>query len=230
MYKDIITELKIPGIFILLSGKNQFLYDYIFSSIINIVTNNRKFDLNILSIVSDSEKALVNSIKKNFPNSLRISCYFHYKQDLIRNIKQYGLYKKKDKEISDKIIQKLSNLPFEYNGDMKIINQKLNKIIKKFPLYENYINNYFKVNKYEYFEDLSLDYNRIPIDFRTNNYLENYNGYIKNQLGKNRIINWVNFIHFIKLESRRSIEKLTNTDKQIIILDLNNNKKENISI
>ena len=44
---------------------------------------------------------------------------------------------------------------------MKIINQKLNKIIKKFPLYENYINNYFKVNKYEYFEDLSLDYNRI---------------------------------------------------------------------
>ena len=230
MYKDIITELKIPGIFILLSGKNQFLYDYIFSSIINIVTNNRKFDLNILLIVSDSEKALVNSIKKNFPNSLRISCYFHYKQDLIRNIKQYGLYKKKDKEISDKIIQKLSNLPFEYNGDMKIINQKLNKIIKKFPLYENYINNYFKVNKYEYFEDLSLDYNRIPIDFRTNNYLENYNGYIKNQLGKNRIINWVNFIYFIKLESRRSIEKLTNTDKQIIILDLNNNKKENISI
>ena len=70
MYKDIITELKIPGIFILLRGKNQFLYDYIFSSIINIVTNNRKFDLNILSIVSDSEKALVNSIKKNFPNTL----------------------------------------------------------------------------------------------------------------------------------------------------------------
>ena len=64
MYKDIITELKIPGIFILLSGKNQFLYDYIFSSIINIVTNNRKFDLNILLILSDSEKALVNSIKK----------------------------------------------------------------------------------------------------------------------------------------------------------------------
>ena len=63
---------------------------------------------------------------------------------------------------------------------MKIINQKLNKIIKKFPLYENYINNYFKVNKYEYFEDLSLDYNRIPKDCRTNNYLENYNGYIKN--------------------------------------------------
>ena len=81
MYKDIITDLKIPGMFILLNGKSQFLYDYIFNSVINIITNNRKIDLNILSIVSDSEKALINSIKKFFPNSLRISCYFHYKQD-----------------------------------------------------------------------------------------------------------------------------------------------------
>ena len=120
------------------------------------------------------------------------------------------VYIKKDKEISDKIIQKLSNLPFEYNGNMNIINQRINNLIKKYPLYENYINNYFKVNKYEYFEDLSLDYNRIPIDFRTNNYLENYNGFIKSQLGKTRIVNWVNFIHFIKKESERSIEKLIN--------------------
>jgi len=226
MYKDIITDLKIPGMFILLNGKSQFLYDYIFNSVINIITNNRKIDLNILSIVSDSEKALINSIKKFFPNSLRISCYFHYKQDLIRNIKLYGLYKKKDKDISNKIIQKLSNLPFEYNGDMNIINQRINSLIKKYPLYENYINNYFKVNKYDYFEDLSLDYNRIPHDCRTNNYLENYNGYIKKQLGKNRIINWVNFIHFIKLESRRSIEKLTNTDKQILKLEFKSNGSE----
>ena len=94
---------------------------------------------------------------------------------------------------------------------MNIINQRINSLIKKYPLYENYINNYFKVNKYEYFEDLSLDYNRIPIDFRTNNYLENYNGYIKKQLGKNRIINWVNFIHFIKSESSPSIERLMNS-------------------
>ena len=30
------------------------------------------------------------------------------------------------------------------------------------------------------------------------------------QLGKSRIINWVNFINFIKLESERTIEKLLN--------------------
>ena len=61
MYKDIITELKIPGIFILLNDKSQILYDYVFNSVINIITNNREYDLNILSIVTDSEKALINS-------------------------------------------------------------------------------------------------------------------------------------------------------------------------
>ena len=71
-----------------------------------------------------------------------------------------------------------------------------------------FITNYFMENKLAYFKDNSLNYNAIPDDCRTNNYLENYNGFIKSQLGKTRIVNWVNFIHFIKKESERSIEKL----------------------
>ena len=63
----------------------------------------------------------------------------------------------------------------------------------------------------QYFIDNSLIYDIIPEDCRTNNFLENYNGYIKLNLGKHRIINWVNFIHFIKSESSRSIEKLLNS-------------------
>ena len=43
---------------------------------------------------------------------------------------------------------------------------------------------FFIKNKMLYFKDNSLNYNNIPDDCRTNNYLENYNGYIKNQLGK----------------------------------------------
>ena len=116
---------------------------------------------------------------------------------------------------------------------MKKIDNKLNNIIKKYPIYENYINNYFKENKLEYFKDFSLDYNRIPKDCRTNNYLENYNGYIKNQLGKNHIINWVNFIHFLKLERQSSTEKITNPKNKILKLDfksdvyeINNNIEE----
>ena len=48
-------------------------------------------------------------------------------------------------------------------------------------------------NNLTFFEDQSLNYFRIPKDSRTNNYLENYNSYIKKQLGKNRVINLDNF-------------------------------------
>ena len=54
----------------------------------------------------------------------------------------------------------------------------------------------------QYFNDYSLNYSIFPDDCKTNNFLENYNDYLKNMLGKHRIINWVNFIHFIKEESQ----------------------------
>ena len=83
-------------------------------------------------------------------------------------------------------------------------------MIDEHPKYNNFINEYFKPNKLIYFRNFSLDYSKIPQDCRTNNYLENYNGYIKSKLGKHRLINWVNFINFLKEESQRSIDKLYN--------------------
>ena len=88
-------------------------------------------------------------------------------------------------------------------------------LIKKYPLYENFINQYFLKNKLEYFKDRPLDYCSIPDDCRSNSYLENYNGYIKYELGKYRIVNWINFIHFIKEESSHLIEKLLNNNSRI---------------
>ena len=76
---------------------------------------------------------------------------------------------------------------------MNYINNKLNKIKEEYRNYENFINNYFIKNKIEFFEDQSLNYDNVPKESRTNNFLENYNGYLKIQLGKKRIINWVNF-------------------------------------
>ena len=99
-------------------------------------------------------------------------------------------------------------MPFIYKGDMNIINNILDELSSKYKKYYNFINSYFKVNKLQYFKDFSLDYSTIPKDCRTNNYLENYNGFIKLKLGKNRVINWINFINFIKEESSRAIEKL----------------------
>ena len=210
MYKDIITNLKIPGIYILLNSKKEILYDLIFESLVKIIFDNNMNKLAWETIVTDQELALVNSIKKYFPNCKRISCLFHYKQDILRNLKSYGLYKKVSKLDSDNLLDALGRIPFIYKGDMKIFESECKKLSNEFPKYVNFINNYFITNKRKYFEDGSLDYSKVPKDCRSNSFLENYNGFIKNKLGKYRIINWVNFMNFLKEESQRSITKLYN--------------------
>ena len=215
MYKDCITSLKIPGLYILLNSKKEQLYDLAFHSIIKLLTNNETLNLDLQTIVTDQEKGLINSINKNFPNVKRIACLFHYKQDILRNLKTYGLFKKSQKNISLKILYELGKLPFKYKGNINLVHNICKELIKNYPLYENFINQYFLKNKLQYFEDKSLDYNSIPEDCRSNSYLENYNGYLKYKLGKFRIVNWINFIHFIKEESSRSIEKLLNKNSKI---------------
>ena len=91
---------------------------------------------------------------------------------------------------------------------MEIFDKECRDIKENYPKYTNFIENYFIINKKIYFQDGSLNYFNVPKDCRTNNYLENYNGYIKSKLGKHRLTNWVNFINFIKEESKRNIDKL----------------------
>ena len=139
MYKDLLTELKIPGLFILMNGKFQKYYDIIFSSIISILTLENKYVSNIETIVADEERELIN--EKYFPYSRVISCFFRYKQDLLLNIRKYELYDDSQKSTSNLIIKILSDFPFYYKVYYNII--YLNYIIEKYPKYNNFINNYF---------------------------------------------------------------------------------------
>ena len=51
--------------------------------------------INIKALVIDSEKALMNIVIKHFPSTQTVAFYFHYKKDIIWNIKSFGLYKDK---------------------------------------------------------------------------------------------------------------------------------------
>ena len=84
MYKDIITSLKITGIYILLNSKKEAIYNYAFSGVLDILTLNGKIKLKVKTIVTDQEKALINTVTKFFPKCQRISCLFHYKQDILK--------------------------------------------------------------------------------------------------------------------------------------------------
>ena len=191
-----------------MNKKNNIIYSKVFESLYDIITENNNLVINVKYIITDSEYALVNNIKKYFPNTIHISCYYHYKKDIISNIKKYGLYKKNDKFTSDLIIKELGKIPLIYKGNIETFNNIIENIIFKFPKYNNFIRNYFVKNKKELFTNGDYNYSKIPQDCKSNSFLENYNKYLKLLLGRKRIINWFNFLNFLKEESDRAYEKL----------------------
>ena len=54
MYKDIITDLKIPGIYILMNSKKEELYNMVFEDVIKLITWGGLKILNIKTIRTDS--------------------------------------------------------------------------------------------------------------------------------------------------------------------------------
>ena len=75
MYKDIITELKIPSIYALLNNKSEKIYELVFKDVLKILTWNSLRELNVKTVVTDSEKALINNVNRFFPNPQRVACY-----------------------------------------------------------------------------------------------------------------------------------------------------------
>ena len=97
IFKDIINHDYLPGFYILLSNKTEMLYDLAFKSLRRILTQNDLYKLNIQTITTDTEVALINAINSNFNEAQRIGCWFHLKQDLIRNARTMGLLNKEIK-------------------------------------------------------------------------------------------------------------------------------------
>ena len=83
-----------------MSNKTENLYDLIFKSIIRILTQNNLYDLDIQSITTDTETAIINAVNNNFKKAKRIGCWFHLKQDLVHQAKLYGLLNKKNKNLN----------------------------------------------------------------------------------------------------------------------------------
>ena len=116
--------------------------DIVFRSIYRILSQNNIYCLNIKTITTDTELALINAINSNFKESQRIGCWFHLKQDLIRNARILGLLNKKNKDIdinnTYEIIHQLTLIPLEYIGNLDNLKEKINILILQYPKYYNY--------------------------------------------------------------------------------------------
>ena len=124
-------------------------------------------------------------------------------------------------------MKELSYLPLKYKGNIKYFDDTVDNIKKKNPIFTNFIDKYFIKVKRKYFVSKDFDYYHIPNDIRANSYVETYNKFIKENLGKKRIVNWYNFIIFLKNESKRIKDKIYTFDKQNINI---NKKKQNFDI
>ena len=81
LFVDEITNLKVPGLFALLSNKSYSDYKNLFLLIKDYV-----FDINInKTITIDFEEPLIKAIHEIVPNDRLIGCYFHFKNDLYKN-------------------------------------------------------------------------------------------------------------------------------------------------
>ena len=228
IFKDIIISEYLPAFFILMSNKTEILYNQIFCSVKRILTQNNIYNLNIETITTDSEIGLINAINNNFPNSQRIGCLFHLKQDLMREAKTLGLLNSKNNKINIEttleVITQLSLLPIEYNGDIKYLETKIKILSSQYPIYSNMINGYFLDTKLKYFKDGSYNYNNFPKDIRSNSILERYNKTVKTCLGAKRTCNWVIFINFINNEINRIDEELAKNENVNVLYEIKNTK------
>ena len=63
LYKDIITGEKYPGIYTVMNKKNYIIYKLVLESINNILTQDKLYNLEIETITTDAEAALLKAIK-----------------------------------------------------------------------------------------------------------------------------------------------------------------------
>ena len=86
-----------------------------------------------------------NALSSVFQNIKKTGCYFHYKQCIDRNLGKYGFKKKEHAESKELILSELGLLPLKYNGNINIINEKIDELIKDegLKIYSNFLNNYF---------------------------------------------------------------------------------------
>lgn len=121
---------KVPGCFILINSKYYLAYKQAFSYFRNIISNNEKNKLNLVSITIDFDEGLIKALREVFPNVRPIGSLFHYTDSLRRNAEVHGLLKANNKEVSSILLKDLSTLPWKYSINNNIINEIFNKYDK----------------------------------------------------------------------------------------------------
>ena len=70
--------------------------------------------INLDTITTDNERAIINSINKIFKYKNHILCYFNLKHNMVKKAGEDGLNKEKFLEDIKSVISKIGDIPFYY--------------------------------------------------------------------------------------------------------------------
>ena len=87
-----------------MNNKKESTYDLTFDNVTRLINMGFRKIKYFKTITTDNEIALINSVKKYFPNIIRISCWFHLKNNLEKKARSLGLKKKKIFKIQKKLL------------------------------------------------------------------------------------------------------------------------------
>ena len=128
-----------PILSCLMNSKNEKSYYNIFENLkIMLQENNINIDFSKINIMSENEKGLRAAIKKAFPNSSILGCFYHYIKAIFFKCKKLGLITKKYFFKTYKLLIFFKIYPFiflEEKIELTILNKIYYRKIFKFRRY-----------------------------------------------------------------------------------------------
>lgn len=146
-----------------MSKKTEEIYDHILQYI-----NNNLFEFNAISFKTDFEKAMRNSLRRNFPSAKVSGCWFHYCHALKRNAAKINMFTKKLKNNINarRLYKKFMILPLlpseSINDAFNLLKQETDEKIINFPEFTQFISYYERqwmkkvTTKHKYFFLMSI--------------------------------------------------------------------------
>ena len=174
----------------------------VFSSIIEILSQNYIYTLPLICITTDTEYALIKAIKSIFMEVRCIGFWYHLNPNLNKFGKSCYLLNKKNKKIntniSKEIIKILAMICLDYNGSMDYFDSEIKNMKAQYDKEYYPLICYFEENKRTYFAD--YNYNTISEGIRTNSSLERYNKELKKYIGNKKNCKWFICLNMINNE------------------------------
>ncbi len=136
MFYDELSNKTIHACYILINNKFESGYKKSLKAFLRLITLEGTLKLNIKTICTDFEPAIINIIKELFPQVRHVGCFFHYVQGLRREMGKLGLINECFEY--EKLLKELSSIPFTYNKNKNIVNDlfaNFEKIYEKNNVY-----------------------------------------------------------------------------------------------